>query len=175
MADGVVVLMQADTTKMQSAENCKKKLTGSECVDSGRCAERQRGVKRCVNRNFRGKGKMPMVSMRSMLAYFLSDTPRVACFVISCGLVLLLAWCKTSACYVQAARSGSRAGLGSHCGCPEPCFGAFLGQLCGGNATLRFIWMIPVAVIISCVMSSWYSALKRAGRVDLRWPWLLWC
>ena len=26
MADGVVVLMQADTTKMQSAENCKKKL-----------------------------------------------------------------------------------------------------------------------------------------------------
>lgn len=113
----------------------QEKATGSECVDSGRCAERQRGVKRCVNRNFRERKNADgfhaeyagVFSVRYATGGMFCHQLRVG---TAAGVV------QTSACYVQAARSGSRAGLGSHCGCPEPCFGAFLGQLCGGNADL---------------------------------------
>ena len=101
-----------------------------------------------------------MVSMRSMLAYFLSDTPRVACFVISCGLVLLLAWCKHLPAMCRLRDQAVVPGWAVIVAVLNPVSAHFLVNYAAETQTLRFIWMIPVAVIISCVIVELVFCLK---------------
>lgn len=101
-----------------------------------------------------------MVSMRSMLTYFLSDTPRVACFVISCGLVLLLAWRRHLPVMCRLRDQAVVPGLAIIVAVLNPVSAHFLVNYAEETQTLRFIWMIPVAVIISCVIVELVFCIK---------------
>ena len=117
-----------------------------------------------------------MVSMRSMLAYFLSDTPRVVAVLSSAagwyccwrGAKHLPAMCRLRDQAVVPGWAVIVAVL-------NPVSAHFLVNYAAETQTLRFIWMIPVAVIISCVIVELVFCLKARWARRFTWPWLLWC
>lgn len=92
-----------------------------------------------------------MVSMRSLLAYFLADTPRVVYFVVCCGLVLLLAWKR---------RDSLSKSLRNYLVLPSiallvlllnPLVAHFLVTGYEETRSLRFFWLVPATLLLSVV------------------------
>lgn len=92
-----------------------------------------------------------MVSMRSLLAYFWSDKPRVIYFVICCTLVLVLAWKR---------RDALSSGLRRYIVWPSvlllvlllnPVVAHLLVTKYEETRSLRFFWMVPVTLLLAAV------------------------
>ena len=89
--------------------------------------------------------------MRSLLAYFWSDKPRVIYFVICCTLVLVLAWKR---------RDALSSGLRRYIVWPSvlllvlllnPVVAHLLVTKYEETRSLRFFWMVPVTLLLAAV------------------------
>lgn len=111
--------------------------------------------------------------MRSLLAYFWVDRPRVIYFVLCCGLVLLLAWKYRTAAALRMRRYLVLPSAVLVVLLLNPVVAHFL--VAGGveeTRSLRFFWLIPVSLVMaaaSVLLVDWFRprALKIAVAIVL--------
>lgn len=113
-----------------------------------------------------------MVSMRSLLAYFWVDRPRVIYFVLCCGLVLLLAWKRRDAVSVRLRRYIVLPSAVLLVLLLNPVVAHFLVTKYEETRSLRFFWLIPVSLLMaaaSVLLVDWFRprALKIAAAIVL--------
>lgn len=113
-----------------------------------------------------------MVSIRSLLAYFWVDRPRVIYFVLCCCVVLLLAWKR---------RDPSSLGLRRHIVLPSavllvlllnPVVAHLLVTKYEETRSLRFFWLVPASLLMaaaSVLIVDWFRprALKILAAIVL--------
>ena len=85
-----------------------------------------------------------MVSMRSLLAYFLVDKPRVIYFVLCCLLVLVLAWKRRDALSLRLRRYIVWPSVVLLVLLLNPVVAHLLVTKYEETRSLRFFWLVPL-------------------------------
>lgn len=92
-----------------------------------------------------------MVSMRSLLAYFWDDKPRVIYFVVCCVLVLVLAWKRRDDVSCRMWRQIVLPSMVLLLLLLNPVVAHLLVTQYQETRSLRFFWLIPVALLLAVV------------------------
>lgn len=93
-----------------------------------------------------------MVSMRSLLAYFLVDKPRVRFFVLCCALVLFLAWKQRDRLSVLLRRYLVVPSIVLLVLLFNPVVAHLLVTRYEETRSLRFFWLVPVPLLMALVI-----------------------
>lgn len=104
-----------------------------------------------------------MVSMRSLLAYFWVDKPRVLCFILCCVIVPVLAWKYKDAFSQKVFRYIVLPSVILLVLLLNP-LAAHLLVTKYETESLRFFWLVPVSVLLAIVTVRLVSALQSRKR-----------